>query len=178
MTGGPAPRGFDFRTGRLIEPAPAPAKRVPNGLVAAAALAIVTVSVMAAGLLWLTVAGDLAAAGRRIADLEHHSQELKLRRAHALAEHASITDPARLEERALELGFRPPDHVEFLSADPAILGRAPDILPHSPLHVLTARERDVTPTQPGADGVVGRLLSAGARPAAALEAERQTGARP
>jgi hypothetical protein len=136
------------------------------------------ITLLAAGLVWLTVAGDLAATGRRIAELEHTRQELKLRRAHALSEHALITDPARLEERARELGFRPPDHVEFLSADPAILGRAPEILPHSPLSVLTAREREVTPTQPDADGVVERLLSVNARPAAAEGAVRQDGARP
>jgi hypothetical protein len=144
-----------------------------------AVLALGTITTLiAGGLLWLTVAGDLSATGRRIADLEHARQELKLRRAHALSEHAYITDPARLEERARELGFRPPDHVEFLTADPSILGRAPEILPHSPLSVLTARERHVTPTQPDADGVVERLLSVNARPAAAEEVVRQDEARP
>ena len=131
-----------------------------------------------AGILRLTAAGNLAATGTRIANLEDQRETLRLRRARALADYSFVTDPARLEARAIELGFGPPDHVEFFAADPAILGRAPDIAPRSPLGLLTSGERD-TPTQPDAYSVAERLLTHGVRPASAQGSYDGTeGARP
>jgi hypothetical protein len=140
-----------------------PTKRGRRALTAAALTAALTL----AALLRLTAAGDLAATGTRIAALEEQRESLRLRRARALAEHVAVTDPARLEARALAMGFGPPDHIEFFVADPAILGMAPDIGPRSPLGMLTISERALTPTQPDAPSVAERILAGFARPASA-----------
>ncbi len=123
----------------------------------------------AAGLFWLTAAGNLAATGTRIARLEVRREALQERRSRALVAHALATDPRAVEARARNLGFGPPSAVEYIAA-PSTSGAGAaglGVRPHSPLGVLLAREHGATPAQPDAPGVVERLLTASLRPAAA-----------
>ena len=126
--------------------------------------AILTTAISAtlAGVVWLTVAGNLAATGTRIADLESKREALTERRARALVAHAGATDPRRLEVRAAELGFRPPEAVSFVPVTYPIGHPASSeaVRSESPLGVFLARDgKSVPRVAVGAPEVGGVLVS-------------------
>jgi hypothetical protein len=114
-----------------------PARRRHNWLLAVTVAGTLTLS----GVLWLTAAGNLAATGTRIAGLESQRATLAERRARALVAHAQATDPWRLEVRARELGFVPPESVAFVAVtQPGGAGPADVVRLDSPLGVYLSRE--------------------------------------
>lgn len=77
------------------------------------------VGLLVLGAIYLAVNAEVARAGRELLVLE--SQRERLQRAHAelSAEHAALTAPELMMERAEHLGFRPakPDEVTYLPVD-------------------------------------------------------------
>jgi hypothetical protein len=118
------------------------------------------------GMTWLTAAGNLAATGTRIADLEASREALGERRARALISHAAATDPRRLETRANELGFGPPEAVEFVPVTlPGPGTEAQVVRGDSPLGVFLARDGEHVPALAAAAHEIGAVLVASQEPA-------------
>lgn len=109
-----------------------------------------------AGLVWLQQSSLLAVTGRRIYALEQRRQELQRERSLLLTRYAEATHPARLERRAIELGFGPTERVMYLPID----------VPASSANSTTSRPRT---------GLLGRSRAAPSRrPTAELAVEPPT----
>jgi len=70
----------------------------------------------ACALLWVTIANDLATRGLRINEMIGRRQDLTMQRAGARVALGIASDPRRLAERAVQLGYGPPDDVAIVIA--------------------------------------------------------------
>lgn len=138
----------------------------------------VTATLVSAGFVWLALTSELAATGRRIAELDARRGDLLERRSVALAAYAAATDPRALGRAAAAQGFGPPTYaVEYLGVAmaPVASGPARDARPGSPLDIMRAASVVKDPGAAGAAAGSGpladmpaMLLSVGvAEPAAA-----------
>jgi hypothetical protein len=144
-----------------------------------------TALLVSAGLVWLALTSELAATGRRIAELDAQRGDLLERRSVALAAYAAATDPRALGRAATAQGFGPPTYaVEYLgvAVAPVASGPARDARPGSPLDIMRAASAANDAGAAGATAGSGpladmpaMLLSVGAAEPAAADTLAATG---
>lgn len=85
-----------------------------------------SLGLVAASLLWLSLSSRLTAAGQRIVDMEARRRELGEAWISAVLRHGQATDPALLRQRAAALGFQPmPGAQPLWLSDPRALSSGP-----------------------------------------------------